>query len=376
MRGHLVKRGKGSWSVVLDLPRENGKRKQQWVSVKGTRKDAERRLTELLGRVDTGIPIDNSKLTLSQYLDTWLRDVVAVRVRPRTADSYGVIVRRHTTPTLGGLLLRNVRPGDVERMEAGLISQGLSANTARHVHVVLSKALKDAMKKGLVHRNVCQAVETPRVGQYEVQIPDNHQDIGRVLHLARETPFGALLHFIAFTGVRRGEALALRWHNLDLERGVAAITETVQRLTGKGVVFQPTKSASGRRGVALDARTVSILREHRGKQLLHKVELEGVYQDQGLVFPSPLGTPLDPGLLTKHWIRLVRGAGLRGLRLHDLRHAHAAGLIRANAHPKVVQERLGHSSAAFTMQVYGHVAAGLQQEAATAFANLMANSSG
>jgi len=226
------------------------------------------------------------------------------------------------------------------------------------------------MRKGLVHRVVTQAAESPRPSRYQVRFP-SADDTVRILELAKDTDYHAAFHLIAVTGLRRGEAIALKWENVDLMRGVLSVKETAQRLKNKGVVFTPPKSAAGLRGVALDQETVALLREHQGRQMLYAVEHEDVYRDNGLVFPGPSGAPLDPSVLTRTFEKLVKKAGVKGLRLHDLRHGHAAGLIRAGTHPRVVQDRLGHANAAFTMQVYGHVAADLQAQAATAFADLM-----
>jgi len=372
MRGHLEQRGRGSWGVRVDLPPgPNGRRRQQRVTIRGTRKDAEKRLAELLHQQDQGLPIDNSKLVLGDYLVTWLRDVVAVRTRPRTLDSYQNTIKGHVLPVLGGIPLQKLQAADVDRLIASLKDKGLSTTTCLRVFRILSKALKDAMKRGLVFRNVCQAVEPPHPGRYEVEAPEMDTTL-RVLALAKGSPYHSLFTLLAYTGLRRGEALALRWANVDMERGVASIVESLQRLPSKGLEVQPTKSAAGRRGIALDPGTVNLLREHQGRQLLIKTALEGGYQDRGLVFTSPLGGYLDPQLVTKAWERLRDRAGYPHLRLHDLRHGHAAGLIKAGVHPKVVQDRLGHANAAFTMQVYGHVAAGLQEEAVVRFANLMA----
>ena len=206
--------------------------------------------------------------------------------------------------------------------------------------------------------------------RYEVEAPDQHV-VASILRLAKDTSCEMVLRFMAYTGVRQGEAIGLKWENLDLERGVASIVQTAQRITGQGTVFLPTKSAAGRRGVALAPETVEMLRVHRGRQILHQVELDGLYRDMGLLFPRPLGTPMDPSRLSVSFKKLARHAGYPNLRLHELRHAHAAGLIRAGANPSVVQSRLGHASAAFTMDVYGHVSADLQAEAANAFAKLM-----
>ncbi len=178
------------------------------------------------------------------------------------------------------------------------------------------------------------------------------------------------------TGIRRGEAVALKWPSVDLDRGVVSMVETAQRLTGKGILLKSTKSAAGRRGIALDIPTVEMLRAHRARQAEYRLSLGVVFEDHGLVFPGPTGRPLDPSVFTRNFKKLARSEGFPELRLHDLRHAHAAGLIEAGVHPRVVQERLGHASAAFTMQVYGHVAAGLQAKAASAFADLMAEAAG
>ena len=376
MRGTVAQRTKGSWTIRVDLPRDpvTGKRRQKRLTITGPKKLAEQKLTELLRQLDTGISVDLSKATVQEYLETWLRDVVAVRNRPRTIAGYTTIVHNHIVPALGSVQLTKLQPAHVQRMEAALLASGLSPNTVHHVHVALAKALKDAIRSKLVHHNVCQDVEPPSPGRYEVKVPDA-QAIGRILTLANATPYGAILHFSAFTGCRRGEAVALRWENVDLERGIASIVETAQHLRGRGIVFLSTKSVAGRRGIALDACTVDMLRAHRGRQLLYRMELGAAYQDQGLVFPAPFGGPIHPSVITRNFKKLAREAGYPELRLHDLRHGHAAGLIRAGIYPKVVQERLGHASAAFTMQVYGHVAAGLQAEAAKAFANFMAKSS-
>ena len=186
---------------------------------------------------------------------------------------------------------------------------------------------------GFVYRNVAEGIDPPRPRPREIQPPDA-EGVWRILGLAEGTPYRAVLHFMAFTGCRWGEAVALRWVNIDLDRGVASITETAQRLQGKGIVFQSTNSAAGHRGVDLDTATVDMLRAHRGQQLLYKSELGAIYQDQGLLFPGRLGGPLDPSVLTRNFEKLAEKAGLTGIRLHDLHHGHAAGLIRVNTNPK------------------------------------------
>lgn len=370
MKGHLRQRSKGSWSVVISW-RENGKPRQKWETVRGTRALADKRLRELLSQMDSGLfPIIGNQ-TVGDYLKVWLRDIVTLRNRPRTVESYSVIVNNHIIPAIGSIQLTKLQPAAVQRMEASLLESGLSASTVHHVHICLSKALKDATRAGLLNRNVCLAVQPPSPGAYEVSVPETYA-VNQILILADAGTYGPMLRFMAFTGVRRGEAVGLKWENVDLERSVVSIVASAQRLKGKGIVLQPPKSSAGRRGIAIDAGIVDMLRGHQGRQLLYKIDTGDVYKDNGLVFPGPRGGLLDPSVVTRNFEKLARRAGYPGIRLHDLRHAHAAGLIKAGIHPKVVQDRLGHASAAFTMQVYGHLAAGLQGKAAEAFAELMA----
>ena len=274
--------------------------------------------------------------------------MVAVRTRPRTHDSYQNSIVTHVLPVIGAIPLQKLQPADVDRLMAALKAKGLSPTTSLQVYRILSKALKDAIRRQLFYRNPCQAVEPPHPGRYEVEAPEM-DTVQRVLGQAKGSPYHTLFTFMAMTGVRRGEALALRWANVDLERGVASIVESLQRLPGKGVTVQATKSAAGRRGIALDPGIVALLRDYQGQQVLIKAVLERGYQEKGLVFAGPLGRYLDPQVVTRAWGRLRNGAGYPHLRLHDLRHAHAAGLIKAGAHPRVVQDRLGHANAAFTM---------------------------
>ena len=254
-------------------------------------------------------------------------------------------------------------------------ASGLTGNTALHAFSVLRRALRDAERKNLINRNVCRLVDAPRIEPYSVDPPELDV-INRVLDEADTTPYGTILRFMATTGVRRGEAVALHWQHFDLEHGVAAIVESAVRVPGQSIRFEPTKTAAGRRGVALDPATVAMLRRHRAAQNEYILGLGGAYQEQGLVFAGLTGGPLDLDHVSHGFKKIAKRAGYPALHLHQLRHAHAAGLIKAGAHPRVVQERLGHASAAFTMQVYGHAAAGLQTQAASAFADLLAEASG
>ena len=337
-----------------------------------TAEAARLKLRKIQRATEDGLPVESDRTTVGDWLDTWLSTIVAGRNQPRTQQFYRWAVETHLKPALARIRIRQLRATDVDRVLSGIVDSGKSASTAKRVYATLHKALVDARRRGLVYQNICEQVDCPSPGQYEVHLPEP-EAIARILRAADETEHGVLFRFLAMTGCRRAEGVGLPWSNVDLERGVVSITQTIQRLPGRGLVTLPTKSTAGRRGIALDAGTVAMLREHQGTQILRKDELpKGLWQEHGLVFPGPTGTPTDPDAITHAWKRIARGAGYPDMRLHDLRHGHCAGLIRAGVHPRVVQERLGHGSAAFTMQVYGHVGPGLQADAAAAFAADMA----
>jgi len=203
--------------------------------VPGKRADVEKELTRLLNQLDQGVPMDASKFILADYLGTWLRDVVALRNRPRTIKGYRTIVRKHLIPHIGRVQLAKLTAAHLEMMYAKLLREGYSSNTVQHIHVCVSKALSDAMRKGVVGRNVCKIAQAPSPGRYEVDIPEI-EGIRCILDLAKNTPYHDALFFMAYTGVRKSEVLALTWSNFDLDRGVVSITKTLQRLQGRGLV--------------------------------------------------------------------------------------------------------------------------------------------
>ena len=371
MNGSIRRRSKDSWELTIDLGKDaSGKRLRKFVAVKGTKVLAQQKLREILASLDKGLPVDVGKMNVTGYFQRWLEDYVYPNTRPRTAERYESDIRLHIVPALGHMQLSKLSPADIQSMEARLLESGKSARSVQHVHAVLREALKHAMRWGFTFRNVAEGVDPPRSRRPEINPPDA-ENVWRILGLADETPYRTALHFMAFTGCRRGEALGLRWSDIDLENGAASIVQSLQRLKGKGLVFQPPKSAKSRRAIALDSSTIDLLREHRGNQLLRQVEMEGAYIDQGLVFPGPQGGPLDPSVLTRNFEKLVKKAGLQGVRLHDLRHFHATILLQQGTNPKIVQERLGHSSFAVTMDTYSHVVPGLQEQAAKDFASAM-----
>jgi len=375
MKGHIKQRSKGSWSIWVDLGRnpETGQRKQQTLTVRGSKKDAERELRAVLTRIESGAHVKPAKMTVGEYLERWLRDYVATNTAPTTADGYSDIVKAHLIPVLGLLPLTALQPSHIQAyygrmLESGRLDGkgGLSAQTVKHHHRVLYEALKHAVKHGLLIRNVGEAVDPPRPDSKEMSTlePD---DVRTLLNAARETPYYTLFYTAIYTGLRRSELLGLRWRDIDLDLATLSVVQTLHHVPKKGYTLREPKTKRSRRLVDLSPSLAVLLREHRANQELERKLLGRLVMPDDLVFCYPDGNPLPPNSVTKAFHKLAQSLGLSSIRLHDLRHTHATLMLRQGVHPKVVSERLGHSSVAITLDTYSHVLPGIQAAAARRF---------
>lgn len=375
MRGHIVKRYKNSYPIVLNLGVDpaTSKRKQQWISVKGTKKDAEKKLSELLTQVDNGVFIKPAKTTIADYLERWLKDYVWPNLAPRTAEGYEYVIRRHIIPALGKPTLTQLKPEHLQRYYANKLSSGradrnggLSAKTVRHHHITLHGALQSAVKWGLLARNPADAVDAPRFQHPQINVMDA-DEINKFLEAAKDTPYYAIFYLALFTGMRRSELLALKWSDVDLMLCQIYVSRSLHQLKDGSFVWRQPKSDRSRRMITLTPSTALVLREHRENQSSIKLLQGLLLKDDDLVFSQSDGSPYRPDTITHAWTKLARKVGLKGIRLHDARHTHASLMLKQGIHPKIVQERLGHSSIQITLDTYSHVAPGLQEAAAKKF---------
>ena len=379
MRGHIIKRYKNSYTIVLNLGVDpiTGRRKQQWLSVKGTKKEAEKRLSDVLHQLDTGTFMKPGKTTLGEFLERWLKDYAWTNLAPRTAEGYEHIIRRHLIPSLGNITLTQLKPEHLQRYYSEKLSEGrcdrkgaLSSTTVRHHHMALHTAMYSAVKWGLLPKNPADAVSPPPTRQIEMHTMDE-DDMHTFLEAAKKTPYHALFYLALFTGMRRSELLALRWSDIDLLLCQVYVSRTLHQLRDGSIVYRAPKTAKGRRMIALTPSTALVLREHGERQEAMRVLLGKPLTDDDLIFSQLDGKPLLPNTVTHNWIKLVRRTGLHGIRLHDARHSHASLMFKQGTHPKIVQERLGHSSIQITLDTYSHVAPGLQEAAAKGFDELV-----
>jgi len=372
MRGHIEKRGKNSYSIAVSMGKDatTGKYKYQWVSVKGTKKDAEKRLSEILHQLDNGTFLKPGKTTLAEYLEKWLSDYAKPNLSPRGYERYESICRVHLTPSLGNIPLTQLKPEHLQRHYTDKLNNGLSALTVRYHHTVLHKALQTAIKWGLVNRNVADGVDVPRTCRNEMQTWDEYE-INRFLETTKDSPYYTLFHTALFTGMRRSELLALRWCDVDFIFSQISVSRSLHHLKDGSYVFTQPKSAKSKRTIALSSFAIVALREHREKQEVIRLTIGKPLLESDLVFSTPEGKPLRPNTISRAWATLATRAGVKVIRLHDARHTHASLMLKSGVHPKIVQERLGHASIQITLDTYSHVAPGLQEAAAAQFDKLV-----
>ena len=361
--GSVYKRKDGRWvgQYLVYLP--SGP-KYRYIYAR-TRKEAADKLTKAMADRNGGIVFDDENLTVSDFLKVWLSDCAKGSVRTSTFERYESIAELHLTPALGRLRLKALTPAHVQGFYRAKLDGGLSPATVQKIHVVLHKALSQAVKWSLVPRNATEAVAAPRPNPKEMR-PLSAEEARRLLEAASRDPLRALYVLAVHTGMRQGELLALKWSDVDLEAGKLGVRRTLTRESGHYALGEP-KTKKSRRTIKLTGPAVAALREHLARQLEQVERLGDLYQDQGLIFTTDAGAPLNPSNIRNRSLpRLIAEAGLPKIRFHDLRHTCATLLLSRNVHPKIVQEMLGHAKVAITLDTYSHVLPGIGDQAAAA----------
>jgi len=374
------RRGRGEDSVYLDGDRwrgaaslgygPDGRRIRKKVSG-ATKTEVLRKLRDLRFELNAGLPVPDDRLTVAGFLDRWLTGSLPGQVSEKTLDSYADTVRLHIAPTLGRKVLRRLTVADVDQVLAWKRDAGYSANTVRIIRAVLRRALKQAEREGLVSRNAAALSVAVRV----------RSDEGRALSVAqaralldqvkgaREEPL--LTVMLAF-GLRRGEALGLHWSTLNWDSASLKVTHAVKRVRDRTstselrtrLVIGELKTARSRRTLFLTPELVELLRRHRARLAEERIAIGPAWREHDLIFPSALGTPLDPDSVSRWFSRICRRAGLGHWHLHELRHSGASLMLAQGTDLYVVSEVLGHSSVAITKDVYGHLVEGQKRAAA------------
>ena len=380
MQGSVRKRGR-KWALIVDVPRvADEPRRQKWFSGYSTRREAERDLARILSEMYGGTYVEASTLTLAEYLRYWLDAYASVNVAGKTLEVYTQIIEKGIIPALGCVPLAKLAPVAIQTFYSKRLNSGgregkaLSPRTVLHDHRVLHEALRHAVKWEMLSRNPTDAVEPPRPKAAVVH-PLDEKGCNALIREVKGTDYEMPVFLAIWTGMRRGEILALRWSDVDLIRGVAMVTRSLQQ-TKAGLSFKEPKSAKGRRQLALSPETVTELKAHWTRQAKLRLLLGPGYDNGDLVCPRADGQPVKPDTFTVCFKGFISKRGFPSLRFHDLRHTHASLLLKANIHPKIVSERLGHATIGITLDTYSHLMPGMQEQAALSIDAALAAVSG
>jgi integrase len=387
MTGHIRRRGERSWELKFDLGTDplTGKRLTKYHSFKGTKLEAKAELVRLANAANTGDYVDPSKTTLGEFLDRWERDWAAINVSPKTLERYKELLRLHVRPHLGRTPIQKLQPVNLAELYAKLLREGrrpaghasdgtptpaagLAPRTVGHVHRVIHKALVVGIEWTVMQRNVADVAKPPKVQSTEIEILTEDQ-VGKVRAGVRGRVIYPLVALGLDTGMRRGELLALRWKDVDLDGARLRVEQSLEQTKG-GLRFKSPKTKHGRRGISLPASMVIELRALRLEHQEQRLKLGlGKLPDDALVLGHWTADgswgPRSPNAVTKEWEATREAAKLPKVSLHALRHTHASQLIAAGVDVLTISRRLGHASPTITLNVYGHLFASGDDRAAS-----------
>ena len=354
-KGSIFRRKDGLWAAEVTLP--SGKKMTKYSKVQKVVRDW---LQEQQNGLRQGIWSDAESVTVQTFLERYKADVVLHTLRPKTQETYTIIIDTHLVPEIGRIKLNALRPDHLQKLYSDKLKAGKSRRTVQHIHAVVHRALTHAVKWGLVPRNVADAVEAPRPQQKPPEMLTEAQALS-FLDYVKDDPLYPLWLTLFSTGMRKGEVLGLRWSDVDMAAGIIHVSQVAQAVHKRGTMISEPKTDQSRRSIGLPPMTVAALKVHKERTARYQ-DFE-YFKDQDLVFCTKRGTPFGSRNLLTYFHRALVKAGLPTVTLHSLRHLHATMLLKAGLHPKIVQSRLGHSQIGMTMDLYSHVMPGMDEKA-------------
>ncbi|MCL6447305.1 MAG: site-specific integrase [Armatimonadetes bacterium] len=366
MRGCIYKRSKNSWTVVVELPRDpvTNKRRQKSITVKGTKKDAERELARLINEIETGMYVEPSQMTLGDYLDQWLL-LKKGKVKETTWYEYSSRVNRLKSLEIAKKPLQKITALDVEMALQKL--SGVEQSRKKGLYITLKNAFKKAVSLKILTYNPVSDVDSPKAEEKEMHVWTK-EEAARFLKAIEKHKYHALCYLALKTGARLGELLALHWEDIDFEGKKIHITKTLAVLPGE-IKTQPPKTKKAQRVVPVDDSVINLLKRHKKVNAEEALKL-GLGQVPWVFWTKKSAKPPRQAAIDAIFAGLVKRAGATPIRFHDLRHTHATLLLEKGVHPKIVSERLGHSTVQMTLDRYSHVLPHTQREAVKAIEDL------
>ncbi|SKA80739.1 Site-specific recombinase XerD [Agreia bicolorata] len=371
--GSIYQRKDGRWTGATYVIRPDGGRERR--QVYGTTRGAvAAKIADLITKTANGVPASSSDWTVEGYAAHWLANIAPGALRPATRSNYAWIMRKYVVPAVGKRKLDKLTPAHVREMHTKVSATGVSDRTVQLSHAVLRTMLSEAVREQYVSRNVASLVRAPRGERAEI-VPWSLADVEAFVKAAKDHRLSALFTLAYSTGLRRGELLGLRWQDLDFDRRLLHVRQTLQRLgKDEGLVLGPPKSMRSRRSIPLPAVAVEALTVHRQEQLVERSAAREGWVESDFVFTTTIGTSIEPSNLLRTFNALTVKAGVRRIRFHDLRHTFASLMFSQNVPPRVVMDVLGHSTLAITTDLYAHIMPSALVDAATAMDSLHVSS--
>lgn len=371
MKGYFRKRGK-LWSFTVDIGRKpDGTRQQKTKSGFKTKKEAEQACAELIAQLTKGEYLEPSKKTLEEAMITWLETILKPSLRVSTLENYSKAIHKRIIPALGRYKLKDIQTEHIQTFYLSLMDEGLSAEYIRYIHSITKSFFKHQVRIQNIPKNIVEYAVPPRIKRKEQKTWSIEEAVRFLKTASTNNKTYYIIYLLAlYTGLRRGEILALRWKDCDLNQGKISVCQTLYYAQG-GFQFLEPKTSRSNRLISIPETVSAELINHRQLQEKQKQELGIAYEDYDLIVANEIGRPIHPRTLTGHFRQMIQKAGVPKIRFHDQRHTHATILLKIGEHIKIVSERLGHSNSAMTMNVYSHVTPDMQTKAAKKFEQAM-----
>ena len=364
--GTIRKRSDGRWEAryTTGIDPKTGKQTQKSAYGK-TQKEVRQKLTEVTAEIDSGTYLEQTKDTVGEWLDTWLKTYALYSVKSYTYDAYERSCNIHIKPALGRIRLSALTAPQIQQFYNSLITEKeLSPKTVKNIHGVLHRALGQAVKLGLLRSNPTNVCDLPKAHRKEIK-PMEQAEITRFLQAIQGTKYGLVYQSTLFTGLREGEVLGLTWDCIDFEKGTMTINKQLQNIPGQPGAYRLISAKNGKsRTIALPSTVITILKQHKIQQTLARLQAGELWENSDFVFTNEVGHHVSPNSVYNQYKRIVASIGLPQARFHDLRHSYAVAAIQSGDDIKTVQGNLGHATASFTLDVYGHVTDQMKQNSA------------